>query len=118
MACLAIETGLEDRGDLARFRKPTQGALGVDQLVVEIDLEHPSRTFDQLGLNAKVVSNFSRQTGGSRLVVSDYAVLDGDVWHRFPQFCSFDCGAIGLAVTTSLYKTPIHSRIELPGFGR
>jgi hypothetical protein len=69
----------ELRGDLARLRKAAGLLLGEDELVVDRDLEHPAGSLDELGLDAKLPLDLFRQTGGARIVVSDGAVLDGDV---------------------------------------
>jgi len=53
--------------------------LGKNELVVHFDLEDPAGSLDELGPDAELSLDLFRQTGGSRVVVSDGAVLDGDV---------------------------------------
>jgi hypothetical protein len=50
--------------------------LGEDLLVVHGDDEDPAAAADELRLEAELLFDFSRQTGGSREVVSDAAVVD------------------------------------------
>jgi len=57
--------------------------LGEDQVVAHRDLEDSTMAADQLRLDAELLLDLGRQTGGAWVVVSDRAVLDGDVgrWH-------------------------------------
>jgi hypothetical protein len=53
--------------------------FGEDAATVDLDLEHAARRLDQLHVGVRVgLTDFGRQTGGSRLVVSDDAVFDRD----------------------------------------
>jgi len=64
---------------LARLRVPSERLLRKHPAPVDLDFEHAARGLDELHLRLGVgLANLSRQTGGSRFVVSDYAVLDGD----------------------------------------
>jgi hypothetical protein len=57
-----------------------QTLLGEDEVTINGDLEKASGSFDQLHLGIRVVLfDFGRQTGSPRFVVSDYAVLDGNL---------------------------------------
>jgi hypothetical protein len=63
--------------NLRRLRVPAEGLLGEHQLAVHGDLEDAAGGRDQPDLGVGyVLFQLSRQTGGSRLVVSDDAVLD------------------------------------------
>jgi hypothetical protein len=64
--------------DLARLGEAAQFLLGEDKVVADGDLEDASVATDQLGLDAELLLDFSRQTGGTGVVVSARAVLDGD----------------------------------------
>jgi len=65
--------------NLARLRVPPERLLRKHPAPVDLDFEHAARGLDELHLRLGVgLANLSRQTGGSRFVVSDYAVLDGD----------------------------------------
>ena len=70
---------MQSANDLARLREAPHLLLGEDQLIAESDVEDPARAFDQVGLNAELLLDVGRQTGGSGVVVSDGAVLDRDV---------------------------------------
>jgi len=67
-----LERGL----DLAGEREAAGLPLGEDQLVVDGDLEDPAGPLDELGLDAQLLLDLLRQTGGAGIVVSDPAVLD------------------------------------------
>ena len=61
--------------------------LREDQLAVERNFERTTRAMHQLhGGIGKPPLDFGRQTGGPGFVVSNYAVLYGDLHHR-----SFPC---------------------------
>jgi hypothetical protein len=68
----------ERRGDLAGFREPAGLPLGEHQLAVHLDVEDAGGSLDELGLDAELLLDLCRQTGGARKVVSDGAVLDRD----------------------------------------
>jgi len=69
---------LERRGDLAGLRESAGLPLGEDELAVHLDLEDAARPLDELRLDAELLLDLCRQTGGARIVVSDGAVLDRD----------------------------------------
>ena len=71
-------------GDLAGIREAAALLLGEDDLVVDRDLEDPAGSFDELGLDAELLLDLFRQTGGARIVVSDGAVLDADLGSHGP----------------------------------
>jgi hypothetical protein len=73
------EPRLQGLHDLAGLGEAPGLFLGEDQLVAERDVEDAARALDQVGLNAELALDLVRQTGGSRVVVSDRAVLDRDV---------------------------------------
>ena len=55
--------------------------FGKDQLAVEADVKHATAPLDQLSLFAVKTLDFVRQTGGSRLIVSNDTVFDGQTGH-------------------------------------
>jgi hypothetical protein len=62
---------------------PPAGLLGEDELPLCLDLEHPARRRDEAHVSiGESLLQLGRQTGGSRLVVSDDAILD-----RHPHRC-------------------------------
>lgn len=63
--------------DLAGFREPSGGLFGVNQLFVQLDLEHAATPLDELGFDAELIPNRVRQTGGPRKVVSNNTVFNG-----------------------------------------
>lgn len=67
---------------LVLIREPPRSLLGEHRLVVQVDLEHSTGTFDQLGADPQRVANLVRQTGGPRKVVSSTAVFNSDSRHR------------------------------------
>jgi hypothetical protein len=61
---------------------PASGLLGVHQLSVDRYLEDATRGLNQTNVDARVrLVQLSRQTGGSGMIVSNYAVLNRDL-HR------------------------------------
>jgi len=56
--------------------------LGEDRLSIQVHLKNSTRAFDQLRLDAETISEVVRQTGGSRMVVSNHAVFDREGRHR------------------------------------
>ena len=52
-------------------------ALGVDPVSIDLDVEDPAIALDELGLDAELVFQRGRQTGGLGQVVSACAVGDG-----------------------------------------
>jgi hypothetical protein len=60
------------------LREASQLFLGEDQVVGHGDLEDATTATDQIGLDAELLLDLSRQTGGAGVVVSARAVLDGD----------------------------------------
>ena len=70
---------LDRPDDLAGTRETAGLLLGEDQLIADRDLEDASVAPDQLGLDAELLLELVRQTGGTGVVVSDGAVLDDDV---------------------------------------
>jgi hypothetical protein len=71
---------LQGRFDLAGVGKAACLLLGEDQLIVDGDLEDSTGPLDELGLDAELLFDLLRQTGGAGEVVSDPAVLDDDGW--------------------------------------
>ena len=65
--------------DLSRLREAAELFLGEDEVVPHGDLEDATAATDQLRLDAELLLDLSRQTGGARIVVSTGAVLDGDI---------------------------------------
>jgi hypothetical protein len=73
--------------DLAGAREAAEAALREQQLVAGGDLEDAAAPLDQPGRDAEPLLEIGRQTGGPWLVVSDDAVLDGDL-HAAPPSSS------------------------------
>jgi hypothetical protein len=93
-------TGEEGRGlravpllqcllDLAGFGEAAQLFLGEDEVVPHGDLEDATAAANQLRLDAELLFDLSRQTGGTGVVVSARAVLDGDVGRHGFSFHPF-----------------------------
>jgi hypothetical protein len=61
------------------LREAAKLLLGEDQVVADGDLEDPAAALDEPGLKSELLLDLSRQTGGTRVVVSSDAVLDGDL---------------------------------------
>jgi hypothetical protein len=77
----------EGRLDLAGIGKAACLLLGVEQLIVDGDLEDATGSLDELGFDAELLLDLLRQTGGAGVVVSDAAVLDDDgCGHGPPPF--------------------------------
>jgi len=73
--------------DLSGLREAAQLLLGEDEVVPHDDLEDTAPAAYELRLNAELLLDLGRQTGGARVVVSARAVLDGDVsGHGSPSF--------------------------------
>jgi len=53
--------------------------LGEDLLAVGVYFEDPAAAANDLAFDAELFPDFSRQTGGSREVVSNAAVIDPNV---------------------------------------
>jgi hypothetical protein len=84
-SALGAEPLLELSLDLARLGEAPQLFLGKDEVVPDGDLENASVTPDELRLDAELLRDLGRQTGGAGVVVSACAVLDGYlVWHAAP----------------------------------
>jgi hypothetical protein len=78
-----LERGL----DLAGKGKAARLFLGEEELVVDGHLEHSAGPFDELWLDAELLLDLLRQTGGAGEVISDPAVLDDDACgHDPPPF--------------------------------
>lgn len=75
--------------DLAGLREAAQLFLGEDQLAPDGDLEDAAVALDQLRLDAELLLDRVRQTGGAGIVISAGAVLDGNVSrHAHPPFAA------------------------------
>jgi hypothetical protein len=75
---------LEELQDLTRLGVPAERFLGEDLMPVDLDLEPAARGLDQLDVGLRIVlANLSRQTGGSRLVVSNDAVFNRDAHDEY-----------------------------------
>src|SRR5947209_13633460 len=81
MAIFMSAQGLLDQPHhLARLRVPSQPLLGEHPAPVHFHLEYAARRLDELDVGVRVcLANLGRQTGGPRLIVSDDAILDGDM---------------------------------------
>jgi hypothetical protein len=58
--------------------------LRIDELSVDLHIEDPSGTGDQLGFDSELLLDRAGQTGGDGIIVSDLAELDGDVHGSLP----------------------------------
>ena len=58
--------------------------LGVDQFLLQANIENSADSRDQLNIGRKILLQFIRQTGGSREIISLGAIFDTDV-HRSLQ---------------------------------
>ena len=65
--------------DLVVFGEAPRRVLREEQLGVSVDVEDPVAAADQLGLDADLVADPGRQTGGPGEVVSTSAVVDRDL---------------------------------------
>jgi hypothetical protein len=65
--------------------------LGEQQLAVAAHLEDAAAPLDQLDGEPEAILNRIRQTGGSGQVVSDDAVLDGDLRHAALFYIVLGC---------------------------
>jgi hypothetical protein len=74
-----VELLFELPGNLPGLGEASSLFLREDEIVAESDLEAPAGALDQLRLEAELLPDFVRQTGGSGEVVSDGAVLDGEM---------------------------------------
>jgi len=70
------------RLDLAQLGEPANTMFGENQVSVRDDVEHTAGTLDEADGRLKITFEIGRQTGGPRVVVSGYAVGDGNV-HGF-----------------------------------
>ena len=61
------------------MREAAQLLLGEDEVVSHGDLEDPAAATDELGLDAELLLDLGRQTGGTGIIVSARAVFDGDM---------------------------------------
>jgi hypothetical protein len=69
--------------DLARTREAACLLLGEDEVAVHLDVEDAAPALEQVRPDAEPLFQLVRQTGGTGLVISSYAVLDGDTFgHR------------------------------------
>jgi len=68
--------------DLLFLGEAAELLLGEDQLAVHADLEDAAARLDEVGLDAVLLLDLGRQTGGARLVVSNAAVLDANLRAR------------------------------------
>jgi len=69
--------------DFSRLGVTAERALGKDELGVHSHLEHAPGRRDQPNFRVRIpLLQLSRQTGGSRLVVSDDTILDDDAHAR------------------------------------
>jgi hypothetical protein len=92
------------------LREAPELLLREDQLVAGSDLEDAAAAADEQGFQAELVLDLSRQTGGSRIVVSARAVFDGNRqaivvgWHR----------VLLKALFYKARKSMLHARNEMP----
>lgn len=70
------------RENLVVFREASCLGLGEDQLPVRNDIKDPAAAADEFALDAGLVADRGRQTGGLREIVSLSAVGDADL-HEF-----------------------------------
>jgi len=68
--------------DFTGLGEAAQLLLGEEQVVVHGDLEDATTAADELRGDAELLLDLGRQTGGTGVVASTGAVLDGDVFVR------------------------------------
>ena len=66
--------------DRVEVRELTRGALGIQKLVTQFDLEHAAARRDECdpGNAGFETIEFLRQTGGFGLIISNGTIFDGD----------------------------------------
>lgn len=64
--------------DLIVLREAADVVFAPDLRAIDMDVKNAALAFDHLGVDAELVVNRLRQTGGSRVVVSLHAVFDAD----------------------------------------
>lgn len=74
--------------DLPRVWKPAFPELREHQITIDSDVENPTTTLDQAGLEIELPFQLGRQPGGPRQVVSLGAVFDADVHLSPPELLS------------------------------
>jgi hypothetical protein len=81
---IRISVRPEESHDLSGLGMPAKRPLGEHQAAIDRHFEHPAGRGDQahVGIGPRLLE-LGRQTGGSRLVVSDNAVFD-DGAHTLP----------------------------------
>jgi hypothetical protein len=70
---------LDLRKNLLVLREPAYVVLAPNLRAVDVNVEDAAGAFDQLRINAELLLDCFRQTGGCRKVVSLHAILDRDV---------------------------------------
>jgi hypothetical protein len=68
--------------DLALRRKTSFFLLREDGFPVDADDEDPAASADDLAVDPELPFDFSRQTGGSRQVVSNAAIVDSNMHEK------------------------------------
>ena len=61
------------------LREPADVVLAPDLRAVNVDVEYPAGAFNHLRIDAELILDRLRQTGGRGVIVSLHAVLDADV---------------------------------------
>ena len=69
---------------LVVFGEPPGLVFTVNQVTVGADVKDAAPTFDQLAIDAELVFDRIRQTGGLRVIVSFYTILDRDSHRLLP----------------------------------
>ena len=75
-----VERARDESRDLSRSRVSSDPRLFENRHSVQHDFKPPAARWKQLDLRVRIpLLHLSRQTGGSRLVVSNNAVFDADL---------------------------------------
>ena len=88
--------------DLSWVGESPELLLGEDEASVDGHFEDPALALDQLGTLTEQAFELVRQTGGSRLVVSNYTVFDGRACHDVSSM--------------SVQRTPLGGSVEYASF--
>jgi hypothetical protein len=80
-----LEPASEGLDDLLLAGEASGVVLGEDLLVIDADDEDAAAAADELRLEAELLPDLRRQTGGAREVVSDAAVVDAYVHSVFTR---------------------------------
>ncbi len=81
MARLVFPLALNKSGHFSRFRETTGLSLIENKFAIYTNLKYSAIASNKFGLHAEGLFQLCSQTGCTRLIVSDKAVLDTDFFH-------------------------------------